>query len=410
MLAERRLGPQFALLWAAYGASTFGSWIAFEAFPLIAILVLHAGSAGVSVLKAAGLAVGTLVAVPFGPLVEFRRKRPVMIAADLVRCAVLISIPITFSLGWLTYNQLLMASIVGAAADIAFRTASGAYLKAIVQPDKLLVANGRFESTLWTATAIGPPLGALALGLFGPVITVVVDAASYLLSALGILAIRKAEEAPPVRGTGPRLRAADLLEGWRYILAHPMLRPLFFNTILVNGLIMATSPLLAVLMLGQLGFKAWQYSLAFGVPCVGGLLGSQLARPLAARFGQHRTLLAAGTLRAFWSLGLAFVAPGVPGLVLVMAVQFGLVSCCGLFNPLLACCRLEQIDKSRVARTLSAWSISSNAAIAAMTALWGLLAAATSPRWAIAIAGTLMLSTPLLLLRREPALGRMGRA
>lgn len=400
MLRQRRLGPQFALLWAAYAASTFGTWVAFDAFPLIAILVLHTGAAGVSMLKAAGLAVGTLLAVPLGPWVEFRRKRPVMIAMDLIRFSALISIPLSFALGWLSFTQLLVAAVIGATADIAFRAASGAYLKSIMQPGDLLVANARLESTLWTATAIGPPLGGAAIGLLGPVITLVVDAASYLLSALGILAIRQAEEAPALRGAAPRMRAADLLEGWRYILAQPTLRPLFFNTILVNGLIMATAPLVAVLMLGQLGFSPWQYGLAFGAPCVGGLLGARLARPLADRFGQPRVMLAAGVLRASWSLGLAFIQPGVAGLALVIAVQFGLVACCGLFNPLLASYRLEQIDRSRVARTLSAWSISSNAVIAAMTALWGLLAGAIGPRWAIAAAGGLMLATPLLLLRR----------
>ena len=44
-------------------------------------------------------------------------------------------------------------------------------------------------------------------------------------------------------------------------------------------------------MLGQLGFAPWQYGLAFAAPCVGGLIGSRLARRLVARFGQHRVLL-----------------------------------------------------------------------------------------------------------------------
>jgi nitrate reductase NapE component len=69
-----------------------------------------------------------------------------------------------------------------------------------------------------------------------------------------------------MRTGAPRLRAGDLLEGWRHTLTHPALRPLFFNTILVNGLIMATSPLLTVLMLGRLGFTLWQYGLAFAAP------------------------------------------------------------------------------------------------------------------------------------------------
>jgi MFS family permease len=402
MVVRRSLGRQFEWLWAAYAVSTFGTWLAFDAFPLIAILVLHAGPTEVSVLAAAGLAVGAAVAVPLGPWAEFRRKRPVMVAMDLTRFAAVMSIPAAFALGRLSFVQLLVVSVIVAAADITFKAAGGACLKALVRREDLLVANGRFESTTWTATVLGPPLGGAAIGLLGPVTTVLADAVSYLLSALGIRAIG-GKEPRPARTGGPRLRARDLPEGWRYILTHPALRPLFFNTILVNGLIMATSPLLAVLMLGHLGFAPWQYGLAFGAPCVGGLIGSRLARRLVARFGRHRVMLTAGVLRACWSLGLVFVRPGAAGIALVIAVQFGLVTCMGVFNPVFATYRLEQTATDRVARTLSAWSVTSNATIAALTALWGLLAAITSLRTAIAIAGLLILTTPLLLPRHDHA-------
>jgi MFS family permease len=402
MAAMRSLGRQFGRLWAAYAVSTFGTWLAFDAFALIAIIVLHSGPTAVSALTAAGRVVGAAVAVPLGPWVEFRRKRPVMVAMDLVRFAAVMSVPAAFALGWLSFAQLLIVSVIVAAADIVFRAASGAYLKALVRPEDLLVANGRFESTTWTATALGPPLGGAAFSMFGPVTTVVADAVSYLVSAIGIGAIRGREPLPK-RSDALRLRVGDLLEGWRYILAHRTLRSLFFNTTLVNGLIMATSPLMAVLMLGHLGFKPWQYGLAFGIPCVGGLIGSRLARPLVARFGQHKVILTAGALRACWSVGLAFIHPGVGGIMLVVAVQFGLVTCIGLFNPVLATYRLDQTENDRIARTLSAWSITSNVTIAALTALWGLLAGITSPRTAIAIAGVLLLATPLLLPRRDYA-------
>jgi MFS family permease len=398
--AGRSLGRQFGWLWAAYAASTFGTWLAFDAFPLIAILVLHAGTTEVSVLAATGLAVGAAVAVPLGPWVELRRKRPVMIAMDLTRFAALLSVPAAFALGRLSFAQLLVVSVIVGAADIAFRAASGACLKALVRPQDLLVANGRLESTTWTATMLGPPVGGAAIGLLGPVTTVVANALSYLLSAAGIRAIGGTEPAPVHTG-GPR--AGDLLEGWRYILAHPALRPLLLNTTLVNGLIMATAPLLAVLMLGQLDFEPWQYGLAFAVPCIGGLAGSRLAAPLVARFGRHRIMLTAGTLRACWSLGLAFVGPGTAGLVLVIAVELGLITCAGVFNPVLATYRLEQTATDRVARTLAAWSVTNSATIAAMTALWGVLAHMTSIRDAIAIAGLLILTTPLLLPRHEHA-------
>jgi MFS family permease len=403
MIDRRPLGREFGWLWAAYAVSTFGTWLAFDAFALIAILVLHAGPTEVSLLAAAGLAVGAALAVPLGPWVEFRRKRPVMIAMDLTRFAALMSVPAAFALGRLSFTHLLVVSVIVGAANIAFRAAGGAFLKALVRPEHLLIANGRFESTTWTATALGPPLGGIAIGLFGPVITLIADAVSYLFSAIGICAIGGKEPRPERTGT-PRLRAGDLLEGWRYILTHSTLRLLFFNTILVNGLILATSPVVAVLMLGRLGFKPWQYGLAFGVPCVGGLLGSRLAGPLVKRFGQHEVMRTAGALRACWSLGLAFIHPGAAGIVLVIAVQLGLVTCIGVFNPVFATYRLDQTETDRVARTLSAWSVTSNATVAALTALWGLLASITSPRTAIAIAGALMLLTPFLLPRRDCAL------
>ena len=97
---------------------------------------------------------------------------------------------------------------------------------------------------------------------------------------------------------------------------------------------------------------------------------------------------------------LAFVRPGAAGLVLVIAVQFGLITCIGVFNPVFAIYRLEQTAADRVTRTLSAWSVTSNATIAVLTALWGLLASLTSLRVAIATAGLLILATPLLLPRR----------
>ncbi|MFH8684709.1 MFS transporter [Streptomyces lydicus] len=399
---RRALGRQFGWLWAAFVVSSYGTGLRFGAFPMIAVLLLHSGPTQVAALAAAGRAVGALVAVPLGPWVEFRRKRPVMVAMDLARCAALLSVPAAFALGRLSFAQLLVVSVAVAAADIAFRAASGAYLKALVPPEDLLVANGRFESTTWTATVVGPPLGGAAMGMFGPMTTVVADAVSYLLSALGLRAIGGTEPRP-ARAGAARLRAGELLEGWRFVLGHPTLRPLFFNSIVVNGLIMATEPLLAVLLLGRLGFAPWEYGLAFAAPCIGGLVGSRLAPRLVARFGQHKVLYTAGMLRACWSVGLAFVRPGVPGLVLIMVVQFGLVTCCGLFNPVLSTCRLDHTPTDRVVRTLTAWSVSSSAAIAALTAVWGLLAAAIGPRTAIAVAGVLLLATPLLLPRREHA-------
>ncbi|KND45674.1 MFS transporter [Streptomyces stelliscabiei] len=443
-MARGGLGREFRWLWTAYAVSAFGTRLSFDAFPLIAVLVLRVGPTQVSALAATGLAVGAVVALQLGPWVEFRRKRPVMMTMDLVRCAALLTVPAAYALDLLTFPQLLLVSMVVAVADITFTAASGAFLKSLVPPEHLVAANGRFEATTWTTTMLGPPLGGAAMGLFGPVVTLLIDATSYLLSAAGIRAIgdrepHPARTAPPthtaeVAGAGasetaagavgaavpaapatqktptaptapttpktstPRLRPTDLLDGWRFLLADPALRSLFLNTIVVNALIMAPAPLLLILMVGELGFAPWQYGLAFAVPCAGGLIGSRLSRRLVARHGDDRVLRVAGTLRACWPLGLAFIGHGPAGLVLVMVVELGLITCISVFNPVMATQRLTRTPSDRVARVLTAWSVTGKLATAATTALWGLLAALTTPRTAIATAGLLLLATPLLLL------------
>lgn len=83
--------------------------------------------------------------------------------------------------------------------------------------------------------------------------------------------------------------------------------------------------------------------------------------------------------------------------MLVLVLQSGLVTSVGVFNPVFAAYRPEQTPADRVARTLSAWSVTSGLTVAGLTATWGLLAALMGPRAAIAAAGVLLLVTPLLL-------------
>ena len=342
-MGRQSLGRQFGWLWAAYSVSTFGTWLAFDAFPLIAILVLHAGPAAVSALAAAGLAVGAVVAVPLGPWVEFRRKRPVMVAMDLARFAAVLSVPAAYALGWLSFAQLSSSRSSSPRPTSRSRRPAARTSRRSCRP---ATCSSR---TPGSSRRPGPPprsarrSAASRSALLGPVTTVLANAVSFVLSAAGIRAIGGAEPRPraPQR---PRLRAGDLLDGLAAHLTNPALRPLFVNTILVNGLILATAPLVAVLMLGDLGFAPWQYGLAFGAPCVGGLVGSRLARAAGRAVRAAQASCAAGTLRACWSLGSPSSGPGAGGLVLVIVVQLGLVTCMGVFNPVFATYRLEQTE------------------------------------------------------------------
>ncbi len=120
------LGADFRRLWAAYTVSEFGTALAMGALPLIATLVLDVPVLQVSLLAAlAGLAAAAL-AVPLGPWIEFRAKRPVMAGADLLRFGALISIPVAAACGVLGYVQLCLLAVAQAAGGIVFHAASGA--------------------------------------------------------------------------------------------------------------------------------------------------------------------------------------------------------------------------------------------------------------------------------------------
>jgi MFS-type transporter involved in bile tolerance (Atg22 family) len=384
-------------LWRAYAISSLGTWLALDAFPLIAIRVLHSSAAAVSMLAAVTVAAGALLAVPLGPWVEARPKRGLMIRADWLRFGALLTVPLAYLLGALTYPQLMIVAVVVAVADIVFVGASGAYLKAVVSGPDLLRINARFETAGWISTAIGPPAGGALIGVLGPVITVVLNATSFALSALNIRRIATPSPAPA------HTERPSITGGWRAILTDPVLRVLLGNNALVSALIMATAPLLAYRMLHDLGFTPLEYGLGFGVPCLGGILGSRLSRPLAHRYGQRRILLIFGVGRVLWSIGLAFIGPGLTGLLLVMAVELGLITCMGVYSPVFATYRLERIEPGTAARALTAWTITTRTSVAAGTALWGGLAAITGVRPALIIAGALLLATAVLLPWFSPA-------
>ncbi|MDA3629358.1 MFS transporter [Saccharopolyspora sp. WRP15-2] len=394
-----RLGRDFGWLWSAHAASTYGTWIAFGAFPLIAVRELHSPAFAVSLLEGAGLVVAAIVAIPLGPWIQHRTKRPVMIGMDLIRFLAMASIPMAYLVGSLSYGHLLVVSILSGTASIAFTAASGAHLKHLVRSDHLLTANGRFEGTTWVATAAGPPLGGALVGIFGPVTTIAADASSYLLSALAILRIRGTDVATPRNPA--KLRFADFARGWSVIFHDRALRLLFLNQMAVNGLIMATGPLLAVLLLGEYHFSALEYGLAFGIPSLGGFAGARLSARLVSRYGRQRVMTATGWLRSIFPLGLAFIQPGVPGLLTVIVVEGLLIACMGIFNPINATERLQRSPAEHAAQVVSAWSISSKLSQAAFIAVWGVLATLTSPLTAITTSGVLLLGTPLLLPKQE---------
>jgi MFS family permease len=395
------LGADFRRLWGAYGVSELGSAVGSGALPLIAILALGASNLQVSLLAALGGMAAAVIVLPLGPWVEFRRKRPVMIAADLLRFGALGSIPVAAAGGFLTYAQLCMVAVVQTAGAILFGAASGAHLKGLVPARLRAVANGRFESTLWAAASIGPPIGGALISFVGVTVTVGIDAVSFLLSAVGIRRLRAPEPAPAARVDG-HSRARELADGWRYLLSHPQLRALYANSLVFGGCIMAGSPLMAVLMLRDLGFSSFQYGLALGIPCLGGVVGAMLASRLVGRLGERRVLLGFGAARTLW-LALIAVAPaGLAGLTVIIVSETFLLLCAGIFNPTFSTYRMTVTEDRFMARVGSAWSISSKSVQPVFIVVSGLVAAAVGVRLTLAALAVVLVGSAAFLPWRTP--------
>ncbi|MEU0542121.1 MFS transporter [Nocardia sp. NPDC005978] len=391
-----RLSPDFYRLWSATAVSQLGSALGLGALPLIAILVVHASVLQVTSMVAVSGLVAAILALPLGPWLEFRRKRSVMIAANLVCFTVLASVPAAAWLDAVTYPQLCLVAALSTVCAIVFNAANSAYVKFLVpEPDRVR-ANSRLDSLFWTVSAIGAPLGGVLIAATGATITVLIDALSYLAAALGLRGITTAEPEPE-QTRREHHRAAQMRAGWSYLWSDRVLRRLFCNAMMFGGGLTAAGPLLALLMLRELHFTPWQYGLALGLPILGGLLGSVCAPMLTSRFGDRVILLVAGTARTLWLAVTLLAHPGPAGLIIIVTADTALLFCAGVFNPVFITYRMNATTDHYMARVGIAWSISAKTIQPVFVAAGGLLATVTSTRVAIAAAAITLLASSLLL-------------
>jgi Major Facilitator Superfamily len=393
---EQSLGRDFGRLWAAFAVSAAGSGVGAGALPVVAVLVPRASALQVSALAALSGVASAVIALPLGPGIEYRRKRPVMISADLIRFAALASVPAAAGFGALTFAQLCLVGVVQTAGTIAFGAASGAHLKALVPAEERMAASARLEATNWVSQTAGQPLGGVLISAAGATVTMAVDAVSFMGSALGVAGIRRPEPAPPGRPGGQRA-GAELVAGWRYIFASGGLRSLFVNAMLFGGPVMMVSALMAVLMLRDLGLSPRDYGLALGLPCLGGVAGSWAAVRLVRRFGQRRVLLASGTARAPWLLLIPLAPRGACGLALIVLAETGLLVAAGVFNPSFSTYRMDANGDAFMARVVSSWSVSSKLVQPLFITAGGALTAVLGIRPVLALGGTVCLASVVFL-------------
>ncbi|GLY99296.1 MFS transporter [Actinoplanes sp. NBRC 103695] len=234
--------PDLQRRWAAFAASEFGSAFGYSALPIVAVLVLDVPDFQVSLLPVLAGVACAVVALPLGPWIEHHRKLPVMVAADLLRFVAIASVPAAALLGVLAYWQLAAVAVVQMAARMAFDAAGVAQLRTLVPRAHRAEANGRFETTVWTANAVGPAAGGVLISWLGATATMALDALSFLVSAVMLRGLRTREPPPPERAADHHW-LSDLTAGWRYIFGHRGLTALFWNSMIFGGCVMALVPL-----------------------------------------------------------------------------------------------------------------------------------------------------------------------
>lgn len=398
---------EFGWFWRSYAVSAVGSGLSTGALPLVAIVVLKVGALQISLLAAVASISSAVISIPLGHRVDRSEKRLVMITTDLLECAALLSVPIAFVFHALTFVQLCVVATVQTSCTIAYSAAGFAYVKRIVAEKRRTRASARLDTVSWITQSAGPAFGGALIGLAGPMTTLVADAASYVGSAVLLRGLRKAAPlATDATQRGSRRR--ELFAGWEAILTHPVLRSLYINALVFGGAITWSVPMIAFLMLREMGASPLEYGIALGVPSLGGLVGAVLSPRLVSRLGERTVLLAFGAGRTVWLLPLPFVGAGSGGVAAICASQLGLLLFAGIFNPVFSSCRMTATPDAVMARVSAAWSVSSKSVQPMFIAIGGLVAAEASPRTSLLFAACVCVASSAFLpwerlLRRDPS-------
>jgi MFS family permease len=279
--SERSLvrNRDFVKLWTAESVSQLGSEVSLLALPLLAIETLHATTFAVGALRAVEIAPFLIVGLPAGVIVDRRPRRPVLMAGDVGRAIVLMSIPVAWWLGVLSLAQLFVVVFLTGILTVFFDVAYQSYLPALVDRDQLADGNSKLQMSESGAAIAGPGLAGVLVQLVGAPAAVVADAVSFVLSAASVLFIRRAE--PPIEAPAtderPTMRG-EIGEGLRYVLGHPALRAIAGCTSTSNFFSSMLQAVLLVYVVRSLHWSAGLIGLFFMLSNVGFLTAATFAR------------------------------------------------------------------------------------------------------------------------------------
>ncbi|MGV9387317.1 MFS transporter [Nonomuraea sp. NPDC003707] len=288
--------------WTAGTTSAVGSAMGAVALPLTALTVLDASALEMGMIAAAGYVAWIVIGLPAGVMVQRLPMRRVQIGADLARAAAVISIPLAWWLDRLTVAQLVIVALVISFADVIFDVANSTFLPSIVSKEQLQSRNSLTSGTQATTQLGGPSVGGLIVQVLGAVPTLLVDAASYLVSALLLRTLPERRSETPERW--PPVRAM-IREGWRFVVHHPVMRPCMWAATAANTVCGAQHALYALYLVRELHAEPGLVGLLLAADGVGTLIGAALTNHITARLGTARALIVAG----FVSLAGALVVP-----------------------------------------------------------------------------------------------------
>jgi MFS family permease len=313
----------FRNLWAAETVSQLGSQVSGLALPFVAVIVLEVSPFEVALLGVIDFAPFILISLPAGVWVDRMRRKPILVGADLGRALLIASVPLAYWLDVLTIWQLYAVGFCVGVLTVFFDVSYQSYLPSLVARDQLVEGNSKLEVSRSGAQLAGPGLSGALVELITAPAAVLVDAVSFLASAIFLFRIRAEERAPTraERRAGPGMKE-EVKEGLRWVLGNRYLRWIAASTATFNFFGNIIFAIYLVYAVRELGLRPGVIGLVFAVANIGYLLGALLANRLSRRFGVGPTIVigAAGSI----SLLLLAVAPKsnpIPFLIASQAIS-----------------------------------------------------------------------------------------
>jgi MFS family permease len=327
--------PDFLKLWAGQTVSVFGSQISQLAVPTVAILVLKATPFQVGLLGALQFLAFPALGLVAGVWVDRLYRRPVLILCDVARGLALAGIPVAFVMGGLTMGVLYAVALVTGVATVFFDVAYQSYLPALIDRQDLVEGNTKLEISRSSAQIAGPPLTGVLIQLLQPAWAVLLDAASFVISAVSVGAIRQPEPVPrPGTMGGQRGFWAEMGEGLRVVVGSPILRMTSASTATSNLGRNIAGAVALIFVYRQLHFSPALVGTLFGLAGVGLLLGTLLAAPAARGLTLGPALIVAMALNGVSEFGvpLAAVVPVLLAPVLLVVSWLLLAATVSIYN------------------------------------------------------------------------------